>query len=65
MSTDRADTIKAYLQQQGVKADIVAAGRGAAEPLPNLTCAQRTQTALAKCLQPNRRVEISITGVPR
>lgn len=65
LSTDRADTIKAYLQQQGVKADIVAAGRGAAEPLPNLTCAQRTQTALAKCLQPNRRVEISITGVPR
>jgi outer membrane protein OmpA-like peptidoglycan-associated protein len=65
LSTDRADTVKAYLQQQGVKADIVAAGRGAAEPLPNLTCAQRTQAALAKCLQPNRRVEISITGVPR
>jgi OmpA-OmpF porin, OOP family len=65
LSTDRADTIKAYLQQQGVKADIVAVGRGAAEPLPNLTCSQRTQAALAACLQPNRRVEISITGLPR
>jgi OOP family OmpA-OmpF porin len=65
LSTDRATTIKTYLQQQGVKVDIVAVGRGAAEPLPNLTCSQRTQAALAKCLQPNRRVEISITGVPR
>lgn len=65
LSADRADTIKAYLQQQGVKAEIVASGRGAAEPLPYLTCAQRTQAALAKCLQPHRRVEISITGVPR
>jgi OOP family OmpA-OmpF porin len=45
--------------------DIVALGRGAAEPLAHVTCAQRTQAALAKCLQPNRRVEISITGVPR
>lgn len=65
LSTDRAETIKAYLQQQGVKVDIVASGRGAAEPLPHLTCAQGTRAALAKCLQPNRRVEISITGVPR
>lgn len=65
LSTDRAETIKAYLQQQGVKVDIVAIGRGAAEPLAHVTCNQRTQAALAQCLQPNRRVEISITGVPR
>ena len=65
LSTDRAETIKAYLQQQGVKVDIVAIGRGAAEPLAHVTCSQRTQAALAQCLQPNRRVEISITGVPR
>ena len=65
LSTDRAETIKAYLQQHGVQADIVAVGRGAAEPLPNLVCAQRAQAALAMCLQPNRRVEIRITGVPR
>lgn len=65
LSTDRAETIKAYLQQQGVKVDIVAVGRGAAEPLAHVTCSQRTQAALAQCLQPNRRVEISITGVPR
>lgn len=65
LSADRAETIKAYLQQQGVKADIVAVGRGAAEPLAHVTCSQRTRAALAQCLQPNRRVEISITGVPR
>lgn len=63
LSADRADAIKAYLQQQGVKVDIVTAGRGSAEPL--VTCSQRTQAALAQCLQPNRRVEIGITGVPR
>ncbi|MDZ7858166.1 OmpA family protein [Sphaerotilus sp.] len=65
LSTDRAETVKAYLQQQGVKVDIVAQGRGAAEPLPHVTCTQRSLALLAKCLQPNRRVEISITGVPR
>ena len=65
LSTDRAETIKAYLQEKGVKVDIVAVGRGAAEPLAHVTCSQRTQAALAQCLQPNRRVEISITGVPR
>ncbi|MEY2874604.1 MAG: hypothetical protein RLZZ373_1975 [Pseudomonadota bacterium] len=63
LSTDRADAIKAYLQQQGVAIQIVTEGRGSAEPL--VTCAQRTQAALAQCLQPNRRVEIGITGVPR
>ena len=63
LSADRAEAIKAYLQQQGVKVDIVATGRGSAEPL--VTCSQRTQAALAQCLQPNRRVEIAITGVPR
>jgi OmpA-OmpF porin, OOP family len=63
LSTDRADAIKAYLQQQGVAIPIVTEGRGSAEPL--VTCAQRTQLALAQCLQPNRRVEIGITGVPR
>jgi OmpA-OmpF porin, OOP family len=65
LSSDRASTVKAYLQQQGVQVDVLASGRGASEPLPHVTCAQRTQAALAQCLQPNRRVEISITGVPR
>jgi outer membrane protein OmpA-like peptidoglycan-associated protein len=63
LSTDRAEAIKAYLQQQGVKVDITAAGRGQADPL--VTCSQRTHAALTQCLQPNRRVEIGITGVPR
>jgi outer membrane protein OmpA-like peptidoglycan-associated protein len=65
LSADRAETIRAYLQQQGVKAETVASGRGATEPLPNLVCTQRSPAALAQCLQPHRRVEISITGVPR
>jgi outer membrane protein OmpA-like peptidoglycan-associated protein len=65
LSADRASTVKAYLLQQGVQAEVLASGRGATEPLAHVTCNQRTQAALARCLQPNRRVEISITGVPR
>ena len=65
LSADRAAAIRDYLQQQGVKVPIETIGRGSAEPVPGVTCTQRNLAQLRACLQPNRRVEILITGVPR
>jgi outer membrane protein OmpA-like peptidoglycan-associated protein len=63
LGTDRAETVRAYLRSKGVDVPMVAEGRGAAEPV--VQCADQALAPLARCLQPNRRVEISITGVPR
>lgn len=65
LSADRAATIATYLKQQGVQVPIETVGRGSAEPLPNVVCEQRNLAQLRACLQPNRRVELLITGVPR
>jgi OmpA-OmpF porin, OOP family len=64
LSQDRADTVKAYLQSKGVNAPMTTAGRGPAEPV--VQCAgSKTTPKLTECLQPNRRVEIVITGTKR
>jgi outer membrane protein OmpA-like peptidoglycan-associated protein len=64
LSQDRADVIKAYLERRGVTAKITAAGKGAADPV--VQCPGERQTKqLTDCLQPNRRVEIGITGVKK
>jgi outer membrane protein OmpA-like peptidoglycan-associated protein len=62
LSQDRADVIKAYLQGRGVTAPITAIGKGPADPLVQCPGARQTPQ-LTDCLQPNRRVEIGITGV--
>jgi OmpA-OmpF porin, OOP family len=64
LSQDRADTVKAYLQSKGVNAPMTTAGRGPAEPV--VQCAGSKPTPkLTECLQPNRRVEIVITGIKK
>ncbi|WP_251969894.1 OmpA family protein [Sphaerotilus microaerophilus] len=64
LSQDRADVIKAYLERKGVTTKITAAGKGSADPV--VQCPGQRQTPqLTDCLQPNRRVEIGITGVKR
>jgi OmpA-OmpF porin, OOP family len=64
LSLDRANTVKAYLQNKGVKAPIATQGKGPADPVAN--CPGRKPTPkLTACLQPNRRVEVSILGVKR
>ncbi len=64
LSKDRADTVKAYLQSRGVTATINASGRGPADPVVQCEGNRPTPT-LTECLQPNRRVEVTIDGVKR
>jgi OmpA-OmpF porin, OOP family len=64
LSLDRANTVKAYLQSQGVTAPITTQGKGPLEPKANCPGNQPTK-ALTDCLQPNRRVEVNILGVKR
>jgi OmpA-OmpF porin, OOP family len=62
LSQDRANTVKAYLVSQGVRAAMTTQGRGPLEPV--VQCEGRKPTPqLTQCLQPNRRVEITIRGV--
>jgi OmpA-OmpF porin, OOP family len=64
LSQDRADTVKAYLEAGGVSAPMTASGRGEADPV--VQCEGNKPTAkLTNCLQPNRRVEVTITGTKR
>lgn len=56
LSQARANTAKAYLQAQGVKANIKAIGRGEANQVK--ACKGVTGQALKDCLKPNRRVVI-------
>lgn len=56
LSQARANTAKAYLQSQGVSANIKAVGRGAANQVK--ACKDETGQALKDCLKPNRRVHI-------
>jgi len=59
LSESRANTIKAYLEQRGVRIPIKAEGRGLTEQI--VTCEGVTpRQALIDCLQPNRRVEVIV-----
>ena len=65
LSQARADTVKAYLQSKGVTAPITAVGRGEREPVKDCPGGDIATRALTGCLQPNRRVDVTITGVRR
>ena len=65
LSQARADTVKAYLQGKGIAAEITATGRGEAVPVKDCPGGDVATRALTECLQPNRRVEVTITGTPR
>ena len=57
----RANTVKNYLQTLGVKERIVATSKG--ETQPKVNPQNSNLTILKQELAPNRRVEISVTGV--
>ena len=57
LSERRADSVKDYLVSKGVSANrLQATGRGETNPV--VTCTNKNRTALIKCLEPNRRVEV-------
>lgn len=64
LSSERAWTVKRYLQSKGVMAPIQTEGAGESQPTPATASCQgeRASTALTRCLQPDRRVSVEITG---
>jgi OOP family OmpA-OmpF porin len=65
LSLQRASTVAGLLQEDGIGAGrISASGKGASE-LAVASCRQKSPKARNRCNQPNRRVELLITGVRR
>lgn len=57
LSERRAQTVKQYLVAKGVDPKrLEAIGRGESQPV--VDCKEKSQAALIKCLEPNRRVEV-------
>ena len=62
LSQARADTIRDYLIQKGLDTHLVRA-YGAGDAKPVVQCpGQKLTPQLVRCLQPNRRMEIEISG---
>lgn len=62
LSQKRAETVKAFLVEKGVSpGKVTAEGMGKADPIAT-DCGQRQRAALIACLQPNRRVGVTVTG---
>ena len=60
LSQQRAETVAAYLREQGVAGVPMSAyGRGKSNPL--VQCSEREREGLIACLAPDRRVELSIS----
>ena len=62
MAAKRADTVKSYLVNHGIRGDFVTAeGHGKANPVKE--CANTERSQLIACLAPNRRVEVLVTSL--
>ncbi len=63
LSERRANAVKAYLASQGVPAGkIRIEARGESEPVTGDACKTSRGKALISCLQPDRRVDVSVNG---
>ncbi len=63
LSERRANAVKIYLISKGVPAaKIRTEGRGESEPVTGNTCAKTRGKALISCLQPDRRVDVSVNA---
>ena len=57
LSQRRADAVKTYLVGKGIDGSrLSTTGKGEADPV--VQCSEKNRTALIKCLEPNRRVEV-------
>lgn len=63
LSEARAATVKQYLQQRGVTAPMATSGRGETQPVTTDCKGSQPTQALKACLQPDRRVDVEISGV--
>lgn len=64
LSERRAATVRAYLVSKGATAHIATLGKGESEQIASCN-AVAPRAALIACLQPNRRVEVEISGIKR
>jgi hypothetical protein len=64
LSERRASTVRNYLIQSGIPAnDVRATGYGESKPVTTLQqCQGQAGAALIACLQPDRRVEVEVSG---
>lgn len=66
LSESRANTVKSYFVANGIPADkVTAVGKGETETKMTETCKAKklSYAKLKDCLEPDRRVEVEITGV--
>ena len=61
----RAQTVKSYLEQNGVTAPISASSAGETQPITTGCVGTKSTTELKACLQPDRRVTVEITGIKK
>ena len=66
LSVQRAEAVKSYLVTAGGvdPAKVSAVGKGKSQPVtgPNVCQGQKRTDKLIACLQPDRRVEVEVTG---
>ena len=66
LSERRAEAVRAYLVRKGVPADkIQAEGRGETDSVTGDTCTKTRGKALISCLQPDRRVDVSVSATKK
>lgn len=61
LSERRAQTVAHYLQEKGVNTHFIVEGKGETQPI-HMCDESLNGQALRDCLQPNRRVELKVTG---
>jgi OOP family OmpA-OmpF porin len=64
LSVRRAETVKKYLVDKGIAPNrVYAEGKGETQPLTKAgDCRMKNRKALIACLQPDRRVDVEVTG---
>lgn len=64
LGLERANTVRAYLSQQGIPNQIISySSMGESLPVTDGCYAIKEKAALHSCLQPDRRVAVEITGI--
>ncbi len=64
LSVRRAETVKKFLVEKSIEPNrVYAEGKGKTQPLTKATdCRMKNRKAMIACLQPDRRVDVEVTG---